>query len=502
MKVYDIIIVGSGVGGLSTLLYINKYCRLVNQKLKIAIIAKGEVNQTNTGWAQGGIASVKNINDSFEKHIQDTLIAGVHLNDKKIVEKVIKSAPNLMEDLIEWGMELDKNQDQGFDLAKEGGHSEARIWHYKDITGWSLQKTLFGQANQINSIDWYLWSTVCNIEQDEQASFHLQVFQKENNNLTHLVCKNLVLATGGLGCLYQKTTNQTVATGDGIYFAKKLGATIKDLSFIQFHPTGLFNLDNPICFLITEAIRGAGAIIRNIHAESFMKDYDPRGELAPRDIVSRAVLQEMKKTNSEFVYLDATKIDSAYLESHFPTILKNCLDQVNLDIRKDYIPIIPVQHYLCGGIVVDEFGQTTIENLYAIGECANTGLHGANRLASNSLLEGLAFAKFAAEKMIPLNNNSFQYNRNLIFKDIKLRVLDLNFIQKIMSENAFVSKRSSKLKQAIKSLLEFYEHAEQLNNFNIAEFENNVLYEVGLYVLEDALKQPKNIGVHFNEELV
>lgn len=505
-KHYDIIIVGSGVAGLSTLLYLTANEQYKNGALSIALIAKGALDQTNTDWAQGGIAAVKSLQDNFEKHIEDTMIAGGHVNDFNIVKKVINAAPALMQDLINWGIHLDKKIDGSFDLVKEGGHSEARIWHYQDTTGHALQETLIKKTKLVEKLVIKTNNSILKVEKDENDVFHLLNFDKIAKTTESLSCSQLVLATGGVGCLFEKTTNQSIATGDGIYFAHQLGAKIKNLSFIQFHPTGLYS-DSPISFLISEALRGAGAILVNKKLEAFMQQYDPRGSLAPRDIVSRAIISEMNKLNSEFVYLDATKIDPAYLTTHFPNILKHCKDKFDIDLFKDLIPVVPTQHYSCGGIEVDEFGETSIDGLFAIGECANTGLHGANRLASNSLLEAIAFAKFATTRLLVKSN----INKVPIFKKTmdltKIKYLDRSMIQYIISKYAGVTRSNDGLKSGIEALCQIRANAlsVEMNSkeeYSLLSWENEIILELGILLLEDAYSQPNNIGVHYNLDLI
>ncbi len=504
-KHYDIIIVGSGVAGLSTLLYLTATEQYKKEPISIALIAKGAIDHTNTDWAQGGIAAVNSLQDNFDKHIEDTMIAGGLVNDINIVKKVIHAAPALMQDLIHWGIRLDKKFDGSYDLVKEGGHSEARIWHYQDITGHALQEMLVKESKMVEKLVIKTNNSILKVEKDENGIFHLLNFDKIAKTTEMLSCSQLVLATGGVGCLFEKTTNQSIATGDGIYFAHQLGAKIKNLSFIQFHPTGLYS-DGSISFLISEALRGAGAILVNKNLEAFMQAYDPRGSLAPRDIVSRAILSEMEKTNSEYVYLDATQIEPLYLTTHFPNIIKHCKEKLDIDLSKDLIPVIPTQHYSCGGIVVDEFGETRVDGLYAIGECANTGLHGANRLASNSLLEAIAFAKFATAKLLAKSNK----HKMPIFEKTmdlpKIKHLDRTMIQHIISKYAGVTRFNDGLKSGIDALCQLKNNESSVvmntkTDYSLLSWENEVILELGILLLEDAFLQPKNIGVHHNSDL-
>lgn len=499
IKHYDIVIVGTGIGGLSTLLYITETEEFKNGLISIAIIAKDKLDCTNTNWAQGGIAAVQAIGDNFDSHINDTLLAGAYANKEEIVRKVVQAAPSLMQDLIRWGTRFDKNLDNEIDLVKEGGHSASRIWHYQDQTGFAIEQSLLSRLSSFNNIDIFEFTQVIQINSIENQAFQLQLFELHHLEFDDISCSKLVLATGGLGMLYQKTTNQKISTGDGLYFAKKLGASIKNLSLIQFHPTGLAQEGN-ITFLISEALRGAGAVLRNQSGIAFMTEYDERADLAPRDIVSRAIINEMNKTNVNHVYLDATKINTHFLNDHFPAIKKKCLEIYDINIEKDFIPIIPVQHYACGGIVVNEFGESTFPNLFAIGEVAYTGLHGANRLASNSLLEAIAFAKFSVEKL--LISNKMNIETESISLPNKFKSINLNLVQATMSKYAGVLKTNNGLAHAHAILTEHKHNSIYIKEFSIQEFQNNIILEIAIDLIEDAISQKENKGVHYNEDLV
>lgn len=496
---YDIVIVGSGIGGLSTLLYLTETPIYKEGQLSICLLVKGALDQTNTNWAQGGIAAVKALDDNFEKHINDTLTAGAFSNNKKIVEKVIHSAPNLIEDLINWGVQFDKKNSGEFDLAKEGGHSDARIWHKEDQTGKDIQSSLINNIKDLDNVDIFEYSTLINAKKTAPNSFSIQLFDSKNNTFNNVICNKLVLATGGIGGLFEKSTNQEIATGDGIYIANKLGSTIENLSFIQFHPTGLYQEGN-ISFLISEALRGSGALLKNEKEEAFMYKYDERLDLAPRDVVSRAIITEMNSQKLPCVYLDATKIDTLIIDQHYPHIKKECFLRLGIDIQKDLIPVIPVQHYSCGGVKVNENGETSVSGLFAIGEVASTGLHGANRLASNSLLEAIAFAKFSIPSLI---NN---LDNNLILeadcKKLKLLKVDKSAIQKIISSYAGIVKSNEGLKKAMLQLLEIKDEALECDEFNLIDFEANCILESAILLIQDALNQKENKGVFYNIDLV
>ena len=496
---YDIVIVGSGIAGLSTVLYLSETHLFKEGKLSIGLVCKGHLDETNTNWAQGGIAAVHAIEDDFEKHLQDTLIAGAYTNNKKIVQKVVHAAPDLLQDLIKWGTAFYKNRDGNYDLAKEGGHSTERIWHKADETGKSIQAALMQRIRLLPNVHIYEQTTVVHVKQHTNDSFGINVYEQVPKTFSSIFASKLVLATGGLGMLYAKSTNQFVATADGIYIASQLNAAIENLSFIQFHPTGLYE-EGQISFLISEALRGAGAILRNEKGEAFMYKYDERLDLAPRDIVSRAIVSELALQNKSYVYLDATQIDSAILNTHFPAIKLACKERLGLDIENEYIPIVPVQHYSCGGVQVDEFGETTINGLFAIGEIASTGLHGANRLASNSLLEGIAFAKFCIPKLLSLPTHTTI--EPAIMEIPSYKMIDRKQVQFLMSNYAGIVKTNEGLAKALSQLNEIKNNAILNKAFDLADFESNCILEAAILLIKDALLQTANKGVFYNTDLV
>ncbi len=494
---FDIVIVGSGIAGLSTFLYLSESEAFKAREISICLIAKSTVETTNTAWAQGGIAAVHAMGDDFEKHIGDTMVAGAYLNDIEIVRKVVEAGPALLNDLIRWGTCFDKNATNDYDLAKEGGHSEARIWHAEDQTGHAIQSALMQYLSDSTNAKVQENTLLVDVIKDINGLFHLHLFDELNNIFFETTTSKLVLATGGTGMLYSKTTNQQIATGDGILFAEKLGATIENLSYVQFHPTGLFH-DGNISFLVSEALRGAGAVLRNQQGEAFMRQYDKRLDLAPRDIVSRAIITEMGKNGEAFVLLDATHLSTELIDQHFPAIKAHCKTLLNIDITNEMIPVVPIQHYSCGGVKVDAFGETSVSGLYAIGEVASTGLHGANRLASNSLLEAIAFAKFATEKLLDLPAD--QQAVPVTFK-LKCHGIDRNQIQQLLSQHAGIIKNTKGLKAALSELQKVKSNAIAVA-FNPYDHTSGVMLEVGIMLIEDALKQEKNRGVFYNADLV
>ena len=400
-KKYDFLVIGSGLAGWSFALKVAEYGT-------VCIVSKANLEETNTLYAQGGIAAVTYEPDDYEKHVQDTLIAGDGLCDEKIVRMVVSEGPSQIRQLIDWGTNFDKEEGGKYDLAREGGHSEPRILHFKDHTGEEIQRALIKAVKQHKSIDI--------LEQhyaiDLITQHHLGVLVKRYNTeiecygaylmdiKSHQIFKILsrvtMLATGGAGNLYQTTTNPSIATGDGIAMVYRAKGIIDNMEFVQFHPTSLYNLGVTPSFLITEAMRGFGAILKTRDGKEFMEKYDKRGNLAPRDIVARAIDNEMKIRGDDFAYLDCTHLDAKAVKFHFPHILDKC-ESLGINISHDMIPVIPAAHYICGGVWVDINGLSSINRLYAAGETASTGLHGANRLASNSLLEAIVFADRAAK---------------------------------------------------------------------------------------------------------
>ncbi len=510
---YHVVIIGSGVAGLSTAIYLAEAALLKNQSISILLVSKASRSETNTSWAQGGIAAVASSEDSFEAHIIDTIDAGAGKNDPYIVRKVVESAPDAMQDLIRWGIDLDKNKEGAYDLVKEGGHSFSRIWHKADMTGNALQAALMQRVKQFDSIFLLEHTAILQVLKNQGLGFNLVAIQNENKSESYdsdsifdqakaIQCQQLVLATGGLGMVYAKTTNQPVATGDGIFLANTLGAKMMDLSFIQFHPTGLYESNKAATYLITEALRGEGAILRNEKGIDFMPNYDPRGSLAPRDIVSRAITMEMNKTNIGHVFLDATGIAEEVIQNHFPNIQHACFHKLGIHITKEWIPVVPVEHYACGGIKVDEFGGVVdVDGLYAIGETAATGLHGANRLASNSLLEGLVFSKWSAEKIVN-KVKDVDVSTPFELKSIQVKKIDRALIQHCMSNFAGIQKTTEGLKTGLDQLTQLYQEAPLLNQWTINDWESNVLCQIGILIFKDALAQTENSGVFYNQDFI
>ncbi len=412
---YDFLIIGAGVAGMS---YALKVARALSNDTtastsekngKICLICKTSLDEANTSFAQGGVASVTNLElDNFDKHIEDTMIAGDYISDRAAVEQVVRKAPEQIQELVEWGVNFDRKDDGQFDLHREGGHSEFRILHHADDTGAEIQRGLMEAVRNCPDIE--VKENHFAVEIITQHHLGVRVTRRSPNircygayvlnpeeRVDTYLAKITVLCTGGCGAVYLTTSNPVIATGDGIAMAYRAKATVADMEFVQFHPTVLHNpKETHPAYLITEAMRGYGGILKLPNGETFMEKYDERLSLAPRDIVARAIDKEMKIHGLDHVCLDVTHKPAEETRHHFPNIYQKCLS-IGIDITQDYIPVRPAAHYMCGGIKVDLNGQSSIEGLYALGECSCTGLHGGNRLASNSLIEAVVYADTAAK---------------------------------------------------------------------------------------------------------
>lgn len=449
MAYTDVLVLGSGIAGLS-------FALKVAQKrpdLSICILTKADKNETNTKYAQGGIAAVmNNLTDTFDAHITDTLKSGKGFCDTGIVEMVVNKAPRRLMEMIEWGASFDKTPNGDWDLGLEGGHSQSRILHHKDKTGYEIERALLKKLEAFKNIYFFTHHFAIDLLVENNSCSGLKYYNKKSGEIEILTSGITYLATGGSGQIFETTTNPVIATGDGVAMAHRAGAAVKDLHFIQFHPTALFSRKENPAFLISEAVRGAGAKLVNKAGTRFVFEYDPAGELATRDIVSHAIFSELQKSGEPCVYLDCRHLERESFSAHFPTIIEKCL-QVGIDVFIDLIPVTPAAHYQCGGIAVNRNSRTSVENLYANGECAHTGLHGANRLASNSLLEALVFAHEAAKEVI---------DDKEIGKQTPL---------KISTESVFVPKtftayivQYEKFKTSLQSLMQQYYLATQSGN--------------------------------------
>ncbi len=510
---FDYLVIGSGIAGLTFALKVAK-------KGSVAIIAKQKLENTNTALAQGGIAAVTTNADNFEKHIEDTLIAGDSFSDQEVVKIVVKEAPERIDELIQWGADFDKKQDGSYDLAREGGHSEHRILHHKDSTGFEIQRALVEKVRNNPSIQilenhfavdiitqHHLGKEVRRHNDDIQC-YGAYILDLETRDVDTYIAKHTMIATGGSGNIYNTTTNPIIATGDGVAMVYRAKGMVENMEFFQFHPTALFNLNEKPSFLITEAMRGHGAILKNIDGKEFMLKYDKRDCLAPRDIVARAIDSEMKITGNDFVHLDCTHLNGKELKDKFPNISAKCAS-LGIDITTDLIPVIPAAHYQCGGIKVNINGMANINNLYASGEAASTGLHGANRLASNSLSEAVVFSHRAAEHAlnqgeteVPFNNIP-EWNIEGTTHTEEMVLITQNFkeMQQIMSNYVGIMRSNLRLERALTRLRIIHKETEDLYKKSIlskelCELRN--LINVCYLTIKMAMNRKASLGLHYN----
>lgn len=512
IRKYDFLVVGSGIAGMS-------FALKVADKGKVAILCKTALEEANTYYAQGGVASVTKQTDKFDNHIQDTLIAGDGICDRDVVTKVVSEAPSQIKELVSWGVDFDKDQSGNFDLHKEGGHSDFRILHHKDNTGAEIQQSLVESIKRHPNIDIFDQHFAIEILTQHHLGMRVKhttpniecygayVLDIRTNHVETFLAKITLIATGGIGNIYQTTTNPTIATGDGIAMVYRAKGIVEDMEFVQFHPTALFHPGERPSFLITEAMRGYGAVLRNKKGEEFMQRYDQRGSLAPRDIVARAIDNEMKLSGDEHVYLDVTHKDAEQTKEHFPNIYKKCLE-LGIDITKDYIPVAPAAHYLCGGIKVDFNARTTINRLYAAGECSRTGLHGANRLASNSLIEAVVYADAAAKdslKLLPQlswNDRIPEWNDagTSLNEEMILITQSVKEVNQIMNAYVGIVRSNLRLKRAYDRLEILYVETESLFQRSVVSKEicelRNIISSAYL-VIKSALQRKESRGLHY-----
>lgn len=512
-KTIDFLVIGSGIAGLS-------YALKVADKGTVCIITKARADETATKYAQGGIAAVMYTPDTYAKHILDTMRAGDDLSNPEIVKIAITESTERVKELMDWGVDFDKKESGRFDLHKEGGHSEFRVLHHKDQTGAEIERALLSKVKDHPKIEMLEnHFTVDLITQHHLGSevnrrtpgitcYGAYVLNPDTGEIHTLLSKITLLATGGAGQVYANTTNPVIATGDGIAMVYRAKGIIENMEFIQFHPTTLYNPDETPSFLITEALRGFGAILKTKAGTEFMHKYDVRGSLAPRDIVARAIDNEMKIIGDDYVCLDCRHLDEKELIHHFPTIYAKCLS-LGINIAKDMIPVVPGAHYTCGGIKVDEYARSSIINLYATGECASTGLHGANRLASNSLLESAVFSHRAAldsrEKAdhTAINTNVPDWNAEgmILNEEMVLITQSLKEVQSIMSSYVGIVRSDLRLKRAFDRLRIIYRETEDLYNKSIltvklCELRN--LINIGYLIIRMALERKESRGLHYS----
>jgi len=509
---FDFLVIGSGIAGMS-------YALKVADKGKVALLSKTTLEEANTFYAQGGIASVTLPWDDFEKHVADTLVAGDGLCNRQVVEKVVREAPQQIRELIGWGVDFDKDQKGDFDLHKEGGHSEFRILHHKDNTGAEIQDSLIEGVKRHPNItvfenhfaieiltQHHLGVTVTRQTPDIEC-FGAYIMDMLTGRIDTFLSKVTLIATGGIGAVYQTTTNPLVATGDGIAMVYRAKGTVKDMEFVQFHPTALFHPGDRPSFLITEAMRGYGGVLRTMDGQEFMHKYDPRLSLAPRDIVARAIDNEMKNRGEDHVYLDVTHKNADETREHFPTIYEKCLS-LGIDITKDYIPVAPAAHYLCGGIQVDLDARSSINRLYAVGECSCTGLHGGNRLASNSLIEAVVYADAAAKHAVGIID-TLTYREDVPAwndegvsspEEMVLITQSVKEVGQIMSTYVGIVRSNLRLKRAWDRLDILYEETESLFKRSVASrdiCELRNMINVGYLIMRQAIERKESRGLHY-----
>jgi L-aspartate oxidase len=512
----DFLVIGSGIAGLSFALKAAKHG-------KVLIVTKSNEDESNTKYAQGGVAVVVDKKeDSFEKHIDDTLIAGDDLCDREVVEIVVKEGPERIREIIDYGTNFDKTNEGMYDLAKEGGHSEFRVLHYKDITGWEIERSLLDQIHQnpnitvlthyfaVDLITQHHLGEFVDKSSTDIKCYGVYVLNTLNGMVEKILSKVTVMASGGAGHIYSITTNPTIATGDGVAMVYRAKGKVRNMEFIQFHPTALYNPGEYPSFLISEAVRGFGGVLKRTNGEEFMQEYDERKSLAPRDIVARAIDAEIKKSGEDYVYLDIRHRSKKDILAHFPNIYAKCL-AIGIDMTKDMIPVAPACHYMCGGVMVDHSGRSTIRRLYACGECSSTGLHGANRLASNSLLEALVFAhriykdavKSFSNNVIPDNIPDWNEHGVKLSNEDILVTHNVREMQKLMSDYVGIVRSDFRLERAMRRLGLLYEETEEFykrTKISVKLCELRNLIQVSYIVVKSAMLRKESRGLHYTTD--
>ncbi|MDX2362307.1 MAG: L-aspartate oxidase [Crocinitomicaceae bacterium] len=504
----DFLVIGTGLAGLNYILKVGKN----NPRKKIIVVTKSNKEESNTSYAQGGVAIVQDPKDSFSNHIADTLISGDGLCDEAIVDMVVKEGPNCLDDFIDMGVTFDRNASGKLDLALEGGHSKNRVVHFQDATGYEIQKALLQQVIALENVELLDHHFALELITENNTCLGALILDEKKQKVRTILSKITLLATGGIGQVYAQTTNPIIATGDGIAMAHTAGAKIKDMEFVQFHPTALYSNKPSSSFLISEAVRGFGGKLKTNKGVAFMHKYDKRGDLASRDIVARAIHEELKKSKDSHVSLDCTHLNYKKFRQHFPTIIAEC-EAMGINPQKDMIPVVPAQHYICGGIATDAWGETSIHRLFACGECAHTGLHGANRLASNSLLEAYVFSSRSAQRSVELikkdriqiiSNKPVKHKFNGANKLCKLGALHVE-IKTIMWESAGIVRNYKELNKALKQLQKLKRIVD--NEFQFAYhalemYELRNLTIVAELILTASMEREENRGGYFNSDLI
>ncbi|MEO7931856.1 MAG: L-aspartate oxidase [Chthoniobacterales bacterium] len=508
MKNYDFVVIGSGVAGLT-------FARKAAATGRVALITKRTGSESNTAYAQGGVACVTSDEDSFDLHVNDTLVAGAGLCDEVAVRQIVMDGPERIQELIDLGVQFDEGKTGEVDLTQEGGHSRRRILHAADLTGKEIERALIAAVTnhpQIDLLENHMAVDLITTGKlgyaTEDRVLGVYVLNEHTGEVETVRSDRIVLATGGCGKVYLYTTNPDIATGDGVAMAWRAGATISNMEFIQFHPTCLFHPEAK-SFLISEAVRGEGGILRNEKGVRFMETADPRMELAPRDIVARAIDAEMKRTGAKCVYLDISHQPAEFVMRHFPNIHETCL-RFGIDITKQPIPVVPAAHYQCGGVKTDIHGATTLKGLFAIGEVACTGLHGANRLASNSLLEGVVMAKRACDKAATLDYSANHEEYRLPewragnVQDVdELVVIYHNWdeIRRLMWDYVAIVRTDKRLQRAATRLRNLRREIQDFYwNFKLTTdlLELRNLVTVAGLIVDSALSRKESRGLNFN----
>ena len=512
----DVLVIGSGISGLSYAIKVSKQI----PDSKIIIVTKSDEDESNTKYAQGGLAVVTDFqNDNFEKHIEDTMRAGDGENKREVVEMVVREAPARFNEIVKWGANFDMKNGT-FALGREGGHTENRIVHHKDITGFEIERALLETVKNSPNIEildhHYVIDVITEhhvpgkkLHKGEITCYGAYILDEKSK------VKITLVATGGAGHVYKNTTNPTIATGDGIAFVARAKGKVSHMQYYQFHPTALYSKLDGMLFLISEAVRGDGAKLKTQKGEKFMHKYDDREELASRDIVARAIDNELKISGDEFVGLDCTEMNQEKFLEHFPNIYKKCKSE-GIDPFSQFIPVVPACHYLMGGIEVDCDGQSSINNLFAVGECTNSGLHGANRLASNSLLEGLVYGHQAALKTVKLLNEN-----NFNFDDLKaipewneegMKIIDEMVIitylrkqlQEMMSDLVGIVRSNNRLKMALQKHQEIEAAVNEIYQYSILSpqlLELRNLTTVAYLIITQSMEMKENKGAFYNKDL-
>ncbi len=511
MQQFDVLIIGSGLAGLTVALK-------VAAEKKVCLVSKRKINDTSSSWAQGGIAAVLTSDDSIEAHIQDTLIAGAGLCDQEVTREVASHAKETVEWLIAQGVPFTReDDDSGYHLTREGGHSHRRIIHAADATGHAVQKTLAEQVlshPNITVLEDHIAVDLItsrkaglSTAQDNAECLGAYVLDNTNGKVMTIAAQHTVLATGGSGKVYLYTTNPDVSTGDGVAMAWRVGCRVANMEFIQFHPTCLYHAEAK-SFLITEAVRGEGGILKLPNGKRFMPDHDKRGELAPRDVVARAIDFEMKKRGIDCVFLDISHKPADFIISHFPTIYRRCME-LGIDITREPIPVVPAAHYMCGGVMTDHIGRTDVSGLYAIGETACTGLHGANRLASNSLLECMVFGQAAAKDILaqaPKESMTLPYWDESRVTDADEEVIithTWNELRRFMWNYVGIVRTSKRLTRAMHRIQMLQDEVHEFySNFRISNnlIELRNLLQVAELIVKSAMERHESRGLHYSKD--